>query len=535
MIELFGFILIILLILGASDLVVGVSNDAVNFTNSAVGSKVAPIKMILLVSAIGIIIGAVSSSGMMEIARKGIFHPGSFTLAELMYLFLAVMLTDIILLDLYNSMGLPTSSTVSLVFELFGAALVLALWKAGSFEKALTYINSDGAVRIMTGILLSVVIAFFAGMIAQFFFRVLFTFNYEQNMKKFGGLFAGLALTVIVFFILNKGLKKSSLISPEAKEWLATYIWHIITVSMITFSLFFHILVLKKVKILKGVVLIGTGSLAMAFAGNDLVNFIGVPMAGFHTYEFLGSKGATTPGTVLAGEVPTAHYLLMIAAGIMILALVFSKKARTVTNTEVSLSSQKNAVMMYGEASLPARVVVFIIGSIFSGISKLIPPSVKRFINRRMEPAQTESQNGRNSNSVSEHCAFDMLRASVNIVTASVIIMIATGMKLPLSTTYVTFMVAMGSSLSDRAWGRDNAVSRVNGVLTVIGGWFMTAIIASLAAGISITILYHFRIYGVIAMLALVIWLLFTFSRLHRKRDKAYRAKVAAAGTEPAV
>lgn len=523
--EIFVVVLVVLFALGATDLLVGVSNDAVNFTNSAIGSKAAKRKYILIIATIGIFIGAVSSAGMMEVARKGIFHPSGYTLAELMYLFLSVMLSDIILLDLYNTLGLPTSTTVSLVFELFGAALILALWKEGTYSKAIELINSAGAIKIISGIVLSIIVAFISGAVVQILVRSIFTFDYNRYLKKFGGIYAGFALTAITFFIIFKGLKDASFMTLEAKTWINQNIATILIVSLIIWISIFQFFVNKGYQVLKAVVLVGTGALAMAFAGNDLVNFIGVPMAGYNTYQLISqSQNPLQSGAALAGKVPTEMYLLVIAALIMIVTLWLSKKAQTVTQTEISLGSQEETVELFSNSNPIARVFIQIVLGIIDFFGKIIPSGVKGYFNSRFDSRVTRT--GLNGRPPEEIEAFDLLRASVNIMTASILIMIATSMKLPLSTTYVTFMVSMGSSLSDRAWGRDNAVARVSGVLTVVGGWFMTAVIASFTAGIIISLLYLFGIYAMTGLLAFAGYLLYMFKKLHQKRDTEYHEKI---------
>lgn len=522
--EIFIVVLVVLFALGAADLLVGVSNDAVNFTNSAIGSKAGKRKLILIIATIGIIIGALSSAGMMEVARKGIFHPSGYTLAELMYLFLAVMLSDIILLDLYNTLGLPTSTTVSLVFELFGAALVLALWKEGTYSKAIELINSAGAIKIISGIVLSIIVAFISGVVVQLIVRSIFTFDYNKYLKKFGGIYAGIALTAITFFIIFKGLKGAAFMTGDSKAWINNNITYILTGSLILYISIFQYFANKGYQVLKVVVLAGTGALAMAFAGNDLVNFIGVPMAGYNTFNLISqSQDPTMSGAALAGKVPTEMYLLVVAALIMIVTLWISKKAQTVTQTEISLGSQEETVELFSNSNPIARVFIQIVLGIVDFFSKIFPTHIKAYFNSRFDAKITRT--GLNGREPEEIEAFDLVRASVNIMTASILIMIATSMKLPLSTTYVTFMVSMGSSLSDRAWGRDNAVARVSGVLTVIGGWFMTAIIASFTAGLVVSLLYHFGIYAMVVMLGFAGYLLYLFQGIHKKRDKDFQER----------
>ncbi|PJZ54824.1 inorganic phosphate transporter [Leptospira adleri] len=515
--DFFLIIVILMAILGIGDLLVGVSNDAVNFTNSAVGSKASSKRIILVVAGIGIILGALSSSGMMEVARKGIFHPSGFALQDLMFLFLAVMLTDIVLLDLYNTLGLPTSTTVSLVFELLGAALAIAFLKTGTLNGAFQIINSESALKIIFGIVTSVIVAFFSGMILQFFFRFIFSFDLKRTMKYFGGLFGGLSVTTVIFFTLLTAMKGSSLITSEMSKFLNDNFTNILLISFAGFSVFFQILVLLEWNILKFLVLVGTGSLAMAFASNDLVNFIGVPLASFTTWTLIQQGGdASAMATGLAGNVATPSFILLGAACVMLFPLWFSRKAESVTQTEVTLGSQGETLEAFN-TSLVARVFVQIALGIYLPIKAILPSSVRNFIGKRFE-----NRNTLEIVKVHETEAFDLLRASVNIQISSALILIGTLYKLPLSTTFVTFMVAMGTSLTDGAWNKENSVNRVSGVLTVVGGWFFTAIIASTTAGIIGSILYIFGFSSVFVLVIVAGLLIFLFGRIHKKRQDTY-------------
>ncbi|TGJ99409.1 phosphate permease [Leptospira semungkisensis] len=505
-------------LLGVMDLLVGVSNDAVNFTNSAVGSRAASRKIILTVSAFGILLGALSSSGMMEVARKGIFHPEFFSLAELMFLFLAVMISDIVLLDLYNTLGLPTSTTVSLVFELLGASLVLAILKTDTLNEAFKIINSESALKIIFGIALSVILAFFAGLVLMFLFRLLFTFRLDKTLKWFGGIFSGLSITVVIFFILLTAMKGSAVISKESMTWVQANFQNILLFSFLGFSLLFQALILSGVNVLKLVVLFGTGALAMAFASNDLVNFIGVPIASLQTHELIKAAAgdANTMASGLGKEVFTDNRLLLGAAAIMIIALFKSKKAETVTRTEVSLGSQGETLEAY-QTSLGARVFVQIALGIYTPIRAILPAGVRNWIGSRFKqigPLELVR--------LHESDAFDLLRASVNILIASALILFGTVQKLPLSTTFVTFMVAMGTSLADGAWQKENAVNRVSGVLTVIGGWFMTAIFASITGGLIAAAFYFFGFAAVVVALVFTLFIVIAFNRIHKKRKAEY-------------
>ncbi|EMI71427.1 inorganic phosphate transporter [Leptospira noguchii] len=515
--DFFLIIVVLMAILGVGDLLVGVSNDAVNFTNSAVGSKASSKRIILVVAGIGIILGALSSSGMMEVARKGIFHPSGFALQDLMFLFLAVMLTDIVLLDLYNTLGLPTSTTVSLVFELLGAALAIALLKTGTLQGAFQIINSESALKIIFGIVTSVIVAFFSGIILQFVFRFIFSFNLKNSMKYFGGLFGGLSITTVIFFTLLSAMKGSTFIPKEIIDYLNKNFTNILLISFVGFSVLFQILVLLEWNILKFLVLVGTGSLAMAFASNDLVNFIGVPLASFTTWTLIQQTGdANILATGLAESVQTPNFILLGAACIMLFSLWFSKKAESVTQTEVTLGSQGETLESFN-TSLVARVFVQIALGIYTPIKAILPAKVRSFIGKRFE-----QKNSFEIVRMHETEAFDLLRASVNIQISSALILIGTLYKLPLSTTFVTFMVAMGTSLTDGAWNKENSVNRVSGVLTVVGGWFFTAIIASATAGLIGSILYIFGFSSVIVLVLVAALLIFLFGRIHKKRQEAY-------------
>ena len=479
--------LVALVVLAVIDLVVGVSNDAVNFLNSAIGSKAVSMRTIMIVASLGIFIGAVFSSGMMEVARKGIFIPGEFYFNEIMIIFMAVMITDILLLDFFNTLGMPTSTTVSIVFELLGAAVAMALIKIGasdtqSFSDLTTYINTEKAMQIISGILLSVVIAFSVGAIVQYVSRLIFSFHYEKKIKYVGALFGGGALTAITYFIFMKGLKGTPYYG-ELKGLLEGNEIMIIAVSFVIWTALSQLYmgVFKK-NIFIPIIAIGTFGLALAFAGNDLVNFIGVPMAAWHSYEAWSVSGVDAnlfSMGVLDKKVPTEPLLLFIAGGIMVLTLWFSKKARTVADTEIGLARQGDGAEKFRPNGLSRAVVRFTM-LVSKYTETVIPSSALNKINRQFEKPVIALSKGKTH----ELPAFDQVRASVNLMVAGVLISIATSMKLPLSTTYVTFMVAMGTSLADRAWGSESAVYRVAGVLNVIGGWFGTALIAFVAAGV---------------------------------------------------
>ncbi|MFW5725944.1 MAG: inorganic phosphate transporter, partial [Bacteroidota bacterium] len=522
--DIYLIIVIVLIVLALSDLVVGVTNDAVNFLNSAIGSKIAPLRVIMIVASLGVLIGATFSSGLMEVARKGIFHPDQFAFSDIMIIFLAVMITDIILLDLFNTFAMPTSTTVSIVFELLGAAVAVSVIMIFSSptETLLDlnkYINSDKALAIILGILLSVIIAFVVGAVVQYFSRLLFTFRYAKNLKYFGSLWGGLAITAITFFMLIKGAKGASFITEEMSDWIISHTHEIIIYGLIGWTILLQVLNWAfKVSIPKVIVLIGTFALAMAFAGNDLVNFIGVPLAGLKSYQiYAGTEGADA-SRFLMGElikpVHTPTYLLLIAGIIMIITLWLSKKARSVVETEVSLARQGRGSERFGSSVISRSIVRGSMG--FSRtFSSIIPQSVRQKIDKRFEiPKVDRKQLGK------EAASFDVIRASVNLVVASILIAIGTSYKLPLSTTYVTFMVAMGTSLSDRAWGRESAVYRISGVMVVITGWFFTAMAAFTAAFLLALFINWAGLTAIIIILVLIALILLSSYRTHKNRVK---------------
>lgn len=486
------FILIAVTILAVVDIVVGVSNDAVNFLNSAIGSKAISLRTIMIVASLGIFIGAVFSSGMMEVARKGIFVPGQFMFDEIMLIFMAVMITDILLLDFFNTLGLPTSTTVSIVFNLLGAAVMMSLIKISQSDSQTladlgSYINTKKALEIIFGILLSVVVAFTIGAVVQWFSRVIFTFHNDKKIKNFGAIFGGVALTAITYFIFLKGLKGTPYYG-DLKGMLEGNELFIILGGFI-FWLFFSYLfeMLTKKTVLLVVIAVGTFGLALAFSGNDLVNFIGVPMAAYHSYEawsVSGVEASMFSMEVLEKKVPAEPLLLFIAGGIMVATLWLSKKAKTVAETEISLSRQGETHEKF-EPNRLSRGIVKGIAQLSGYFSPIVPKAIQTRINNSFKKPEVIMSKDQSL----EAPAFDMIRASVNLMVAGILIALATSMKLPLSTTYVTFMVAMGTSLADRAWGSDSAVYRVAGVLNVIGGWFGTAIGAFIASGIVVLLI----------------------------------------------
>ena len=487
--------IVALAVLAIADLVVGVSNDAVNFLNSAIGSKAISFRTIMIVASIGIAVGAVFSSGMMEVARKGIFNPGEFMFSEIMIIFMAVMITDILLLDFFNSVGMPTSTTVSIVFELLGAAVAMALIKigadSGSFSDLVIYINTSKATQIIFGILLSVFVAFSIGAIVQWVSRILLSYNFENKATWVSAIFGGLAITAISYFILMKGIKGTPYAKLSfdiidgltIKEFLETKVTSIIVVSSVFWSLFsYALIVFFRTNIYKIIILIGTFALALAFAGNDLVNFIGVPIAAWQSYEAWVASGVAANEfsmEVLASKVPTPNALLLAAGMIMVLTLWFSSKAKRVVKTSIDLSKQGDTKERFN----PNFISRFLVRSATKAsllLDKVTPKPINDFIEKQFEQKTVLTATINDE----DKPAFDLVRASVNLMVAGILISIATSYKLPLSTTYVTFMVAMGTSLADRAWGSESAVYRVAGVLNVIGGWFGTAIVAFTAAGV---------------------------------------------------
>jgi phosphate/sulfate permease len=523
--DLYLFSIFVLIGLAVADLIVGVVNDAVNFLNSSIGSRVAPRHVIMVVASLGILAGVTFSSGMMEVARKGIFHPRLFVMPELITIFLAVMLTDIILLDLFNTFGLPTSTTVSIVFELLGAAVAVSsikLYTAGdSFSTLVDYINTGKALAIISGILLSIVIAFFFGVTIQFIARIIFTFDYTKRLKRFGGIWGGLSLAVITYFILIKGAQGTSFLTAESVAWISHNAWIILSVGFLFFGAMFQCLaVYTKINILKPIVLIGTFALAMAFAGNDLVNFIGVPLAGLSAYNIASATDEPLRAAMDALQKPmqTNTLLLLIAGTIMVITLWVSRKARTVTKTEVSLGRQEEGMERFGSSVL-SRSLVRMSHAVFSFSNRFMPVRLRKTISRRLDPGACQAVCPIDGKIPS----FDLLRASVNLIVASAVVSFATSLKLPLSTTYVTFMVAMGTSLSDQAWGRESAVYRVAGVLTVISGWFLTALVAFSVSLLFAFLIYYFRLAAILGLLVLLITLVCHTYRLHFRREEESR------------
>ena len=522
MLTFYLIIVIALFLLAISDLIVGVSNDAVNFLNSAVGAKAGTYKMIMAVAALGIVVGCTFSSGMMEVARKGIFHPEYFYFSEIILLFLAVMVTDVILLDTFNTFGMPTSTTVSIVFELLGAAVAFSVIKIYTDPNALglgEYINTQKAMAIISGILLSVVVAFTVGMIVQYLTRLLFSFGYEKRLKYFGALWGGLAIAALTYFMLVKGAKGTSFMTKETVEMISANTWSIIAGSFVVWTIVLQILqMFTKVNILKLIVFIGTFSLAMAFAGNDLVNFIGVPLAGYNSYElYMAGGGSGADGFLmdgLAGKVPTPTMLLLLAGLIMAITLWTSKKAKTVIKTSLDLGRQYEGSERFTSFAV-SRSMVRNIAKAASFVEGIIPEGMKKNMQRQFDEKPFIERKAHLGNDAP---VFDLVRAAVTLVVSSVLIAIGTTLKLPLSTTYVTFMVFMGTSLADGAWGRESAVYRVSGVLSVIGGWFFTAFSAFVVAFILANIFYFGGTVAIVLILLLAGYFIYRSHRYHGER-----------------
>lgn len=523
-------LVIILGILAIADLMVGVSNDAVNFLNSAIGSKVVSFKTLMIIASLGVAFGAMSSSGMMEVARKGIFNPEMFIFSEIMIIFLAVMITDILLLDVFNSYGLPTSTTVSIVFELLGAAVIVSLIKISNIDDSVVdlanYINTTKATQIILGIFLSVVVAFSIGALVQFISRLILSFRFQNKSKWLGSFFGGIAITSIFYFIIIKGLKGSPYASTEfellGNETLSNFLDNNLVLIIIVSSIFWIIIshlinTILKFSIYTIVICAGTFALALAFAGNDLVNFIGVPIAGYQSFLAWVDSGLSADNytmEILSEKVAAPTEILLGAGAIMIVTLWTSSKAKSVIKTSIDLSNQEETVERF-QPNFLSRFLVKAASNIQDKITAVIPENSQKFIaNQYIKPKPN------NLILKKDRPAFDEIRASVNLVVAAILISIATSYKLPLSTTYVTFMVAMGTSLADKAWGSDSAVYRVAGVINVIGGWLLTALIAFTASGIIATILYYLGKSGLFILVVVVVFVLTKNYFAHQNRRK---------------
>lgn len=513
-------IVIFLFMLAVFDLLVGVSNDAVNFMNSAVGAKVANFKTIVIVASIGVFAGAVLSNGMMDIARHGIFQPVNFSFYEIMCILLAVMVTDVVLLDVFNTLGLPTSTTVSMAFELLGGTFILAILKIVGDETGLLTLgdmmNTEKALSVIMGIFLSVAIAFIAGTFVQYISRLIFSFNYKKSLSWTIGIFGGIAVTSLSYFMLIKGLKSAPFMTPESLAWISENTTLLVVGCFITFTLLMQILHWCRVNVFKIIVLLGTFSLALAFAGNDLVNFIGVPLAGFSAYTdyVANSNGVGIHDfmmTSLMSSAKTPAIFLFASGLIMVYALATSKKAKNVIKTSVDLARQEEGDEMFGSSAL-ARTIVRRANNINDFLKRVIPVGMRRWIDSRFNKDEVILENG---------AAFDLVRAAVNLVLSGLLIIIGTTMKLPLSTTYVTFIVAMGTSLADRAWSRESAVYRITGMLSVIGGWFITAFVAFTICALVTFIMFYTSFVGMFIFIVVAVVLLVRSNIKYSKKEKA--------------
>ena len=520
--QIYLVMLVVLGILAITDLVVGVSNDAVNFLNSAIGSKAVSFRTIMIVASLGVLVGALFSSGMMEIARSGIFIPAMFSFNDVMIIFLAVMIADILLLDFYNSFGMPTSTTVSIIFELLGAAFCLALYKiymsGDSLSTVGNYINTEKATQIVSSILLSVVLSFTLGGFVQYISRLIFTFQYEKRMKYIGSIFGGFAITAITFFILIKGLKGVSFIGADTHSWIKENQFLIIGANFVFFIVLSQVLMtFFKINILRVIIIIGTFALALAFAGNDLVNFIGVPIAAFNSYQIFSGSGVSGDVFMMGGladeNIVAPFYFLVFAGVVMVVTIWTSKKAKSVIETEVNLSRQDEGTERFSSNALSKSVVR---SSVYMGqwFNYLLPNAIQLRIDKQFEKPDLKGKKKK------DEPAFDMIRAAVNLMVASILISIGTSLKLPLSTTYVTFMVAMGSSFADRAWDRESAVYRIAGVFNVIGGWFFTAIIAFLSAFVIAFLLKVGEVFAFVGLLVSLGIILYRSAKKYTKKEK---------------
>ena len=523
--QIYVVMLVALVILALIDLMVGVANDAVNFLNSGIGSKAVSFKKLMIVASIGVAVGALFSSGMMEIARSGIFNPAMFTFEDVMIIFLAVMVTDVLLLDVFNSLGFPTSTTVSVVFELLGAGVCLAAYKIitqdEGFETLSAYINTKKASEIVSSILLSVILSFSVGALVMYISRILFSFQYQKRVKYFGAIFGGVAITSITYFILFKGMKGSAFMNDSLKEFINANQTLIIGANLLFWTLFSQILIWLKQNIFKIIIIVGTFALALAFAGNDLVNFIGVPIGALDAYDIYvagGKDSSMLMGALASSELKANFWYLLIGGAVMVYTLWTSKKAKEVIKTGVDLSRQGDGAEKFDANNL-SRIIVR--GSMYIGqiINYIMPKSLQLKIDKQFSPTTKNKKN--------QDVAFDMIRASVNLMVAAVLIAIATSIKLPLSTTYVTFMVAMGTSFADRAWDRESAVYRVAGVFNVIGGWFVTAMVAFTFAGIVVVTLKFGKVFAFVAIMILVGIMLYRSSRKYNTKVKEREADLA--------
>jgi len=511
----------ILIVLAIIDLTVGVANDAINFLNGAIGSNAAKMKTILIFASLGILVGVTFSAGMMEVARKGVFNPTFFTLPEVLIIFVALMIQDVILLDVFNSYGLPTSTTVTLIFGLLGGSLAIGMLKILGQGQDLSlisqYINSANILTFVSAILVSIVLAFTAGALIQFLTRLIFSFNYKPTFRKYGSIWAGVALTSLSYFVIIKGLKGATFLTDDNHAWIKGHTQLIMFILFAFWTIFTQFVMwFTKFEVLKIIVLFGTFALAMAFAANDLVNFIGAPLASYLAYKHVAADPSLLhqPMEFLNGKIQIPTELMLLCGAIMVATLYFSKKQKTVSKTEIGLATQNEGLERF-ESNLIARFVVRVSINTFKAIKKILPNSLIKFVNSRFDLSQYHPE----VNDEGQKQAYDLLRGAVILMVSAALISLGTAYKLPLSTTYVTFIVAMAAALPDKAWGRDSAVYRVSGVLTVVGGWFLTAFSAAFFSFLIATILFYGGIYALVALFALTLYILYKNSMSHKKRE----------------
>lgn len=519
--EVYFVFVAIILILAVVDLTVGVANDAVNFLNGAIGSNAAKLKTILIFASVGIMVGVTFSGGMMEVARKGVFNPSFFNLEEVLIIFVALMIQDVILLDIFNAYGLPTSTTVTLIFGLLGGSLGVGLLKLYSSGQSITgvfqFVNSDNVLIFVSAILASIVFAFSAGALIQFLTRLIFSFNYKPNFRKFGSIWSGLALTSLSYFLIIKGIKGATFLTEHHVLWIDSHAQLILFVLFSFWTLFTQLLLwFTKVEVLKIIVLFGTFSLAMSFAANDLVNFMGAPLVSLFAYQHVANNPETVNESMvfLTGKIHIETWIMLICGGIMVATLFLSKKAKTVIETSIGLTKQNEGLERF-ESNMLARIIVRMSLNTFKVVKQITPAPILNFIKSRFDLKEYKPEENENGSKQ----AFDLIRAAVILMVSAALISLGTSYKLPLSTTYVTFIVAMAAALPDKAWGRDTAVYRVAGVINVIGGWFLTAFSASLFAFIVATIISFGGIYALLLLFALTIFIMYKNSVKHKKRE----------------
>lgn len=525
--EIYLVFVVILIVLAIVDLTVGVANDAINFLNGAIGSNAAKMKTILIFASMGILVGVTFSGGMMEVARKGVFDPSFFTYYEVLMIFMALMIQDVILLDIFNAYGLPTSTTVTLIFGLLGGSLAIATFKilgnGESLSLLANYINTANVLKFASAILISIVFAFTAGALIQFLTRLIFSFNYKPVFRKYGSIWSGLALTSLSYFLIIKGLKGATFLTEENHAWIKDHNQLILMISFIFWTTIIQFLMwFTKIEVLKIIVLFGTFALAMAFAANDLVNFIGAPLASYMAYNHLAEHRELIdqPLEYLNGKIQIPTEIMLLCGGIMVATIFLSKKQKTVSKTEISLANQGDGVERF-ESNLIARFLVRVVVNAFKNIKKILPQSIINFVNNRLNVKDFKPE----INEDGQKQAYDLIRGSVILMVSAGLISLGTAYKLPLSTTYVTFIVAMAAALPDKAWGRDSAVYRVAGVINVVGGWFLTAFSAAFFAFLIGTCLYFGGVYALLILFGLTVFIMYKNAKSHKKRELEYTEK----------